>query len=128
MPATSPSTNSIRRLNRRQRKKLHVGEFKAWVFHVRIHFKQALDVAAYAIFIEAFIVWIETQKLSVGGFGGCLPILETEGIIDTARRGSPTEQDRLAVAAWLNNCPEVASVNLGELVDGWYGWNLDESA
>lgn len=123
MQQTYPSKTSIRHLNRRQRKKLHVGEFKTLVFQVQIHFKQALDEVAYATFMDAFIAWIETQKLSIGGFGGCLPIWETEGVVDTEGRGSPTEADRQAVAAWLNNSTDVASVNVGELVDGWYGLN-----
>jgi uncharacterized protein YggL (DUF469 family) len=117
-----PSARTIRRLNRRQRKKLHVGEFQELVFEVRVQFRQLLDDAALDTFLDEFIEYIESRQLVVGGMGGQLPLTTTDGVVSTWGRGSPTEEDRSAVVNWLLQRPEVASAAAGDLVDGWYGW------
>lgn len=117
-----PSAGKLKRLNRRQRKKLRVGEFQELVFEIRMTFSQPLDEAAYDAWWDAFIGLIESRQLAVGGLGGRLPLTETEGIVSTQSRGSPTEEDRQAVLLWLQHRPEVASTEAGEFVDGWYGW------
>jgi uncharacterized protein YggL (DUF469 family) len=55
--------------------------------------------------------------------GGHLPLAETSGVVQTMRRGSPSEEDRQFVVNWLRQRPEVASAEVGELVDGWYDWD-----
>ena len=45
-----PSARTLRRLNRRQRKKLRVGEFQELVFEVRVQFRQPMDDAAHDAF------------------------------------------------------------------------------
>ena len=117
------SAGRLRRLNRRQRKKLRLGEFQELVFEIRVHFHQPLDDAAYDSFLDAFIDFIESRKLAVGGLGGRLPLAETDGIISAWGRGSPAEEDRQAVLAWLHERPEAALAEVGEFVDGWYGWD-----
>ena len=62
-----PSARTIRRLNRRQRKKLHVGEFQELVFEVRVQFRQLMDDAAHDAFLDGFIELIESRQLAVGG-------------------------------------------------------------
>lgn len=116
-----PSARKRRRLNRRQRKKLRVGEFQELVFEVRVQFHQPMDDAAHDAFLDGFIEKIESRHLAVGGMGGQLPLRETDGVVSAWGRGSPTEVDRAAVADWLRQRPEVASVDVGDLVDGWYG-------
>lgn len=120
-----PTTEQLRRLNRRQRKKHRVGEFRELVFEVRAKFHQALDETAYDSFIDAFIGMIESRRLAVGGMGGRLPLVETDGMVSAACRGSPSDDDRRAVAGWLRQRAEVASAKAGDLVDGWYGWDQD---
>lgn len=117
-----PSARTIRRLNRRRRKKLHVGEFQELVFEVRVQFRQPMDDAAHDAFLGGFIELIESRQLAVGGMGGQLPLTATDGVVSTWGRGSPTEEDRSAVVNWLLQRPEVASAAAGDLVDGWYGW------
>ena len=41
------SAGRLRRLNRRQRKKLRLGEFQELVFEIRVHFHQPLDDTAH---------------------------------------------------------------------------------
>jgi hypothetical protein len=117
------SAGRLCRLNRRQRKKLRLGEFQELVFEIRVRFHQPLDEAAYDPFLDAFIEFIESCQLAVGGLGGRLPLAETDGIISAWGRGSPVEEDRQAILAWLHERPEVAFAEVGEFVDGWYGWD-----
>lgn len=113
----------LRRLNRRQRKKLRLGEFQELIFEVRARFHAPLDEPAYELFIDSFIEFLEVNRLCVGGMGGRLPLLETDGMIDVWGRGSTTEQHRQMVQTWLQARAEVTEAEAGELVDGWYGWD-----
>lgn len=115
-----PSAPAIRRLNRRQRKKLRVGEFQEHVFDVRMQFHQPLVDAALDVFLDGFIAFAEARRLVVGGLGGALPLSETEAVVSTAGRGSPSESDRHAVLDWLRQRPEVAGAEAGDFIDGWY--------
>lgn len=117
-----PSARKLRCLNRRQRKKLHVGEFKESVFEVRIQFHQPMDDTVHDAFLDEFIDLIESRHLAVGGLGGRLPLRETDGMVSAWGRASTTEMDRIAVLGWLRKRPEVVSADTGDLVDGWYGW------
>lgn len=123
MPTHLPSTRKLTSLNRRQRKKLRVGEFQEFVFEVQIYFNRALDEVTFDSFLDDFIEFIECRCLNLGGFGGRLPIRETDGIISTWGRGSTTDEDRRAVQGWLMQYPEVANANTGALIDGWYGYS-----
>lgn len=117
-----PSTRSIRRLNRRQRKKLHVGDFQELVFEVLIRFRSPLEEGSYNAFLDEFVALIESRHLAVGALGGRVPFVETDGIVLAWGRGSPTDEDRQAVVDWLRQHPEVAAAEAGEFVDAWYGW------
>jgi uncharacterized protein len=121
MEKQATSKKRIRRLNQRQRKKLRLGEFQELIFLVRIQFQHPLDEIADGVFLSDFIDFIESRKLLIGGMGGTSPQVETDGIIQ-ASRGSPSEDDRYAVVAWLCARSEVATASAGDLVDGWYGW------
>lgn len=117
-----PSAARLKRLNRRQRKKLRVGEFQELVFEVRMTFHQPADEASYSGLLDAFIDLIESRRLAVGGLGGRLHLVETDGIVSAWGRGSPTEEDRQSVLDWLKHRPEVLHADVSEFVDGWYGW------
>lgn len=123
MLAHRPSTKKLMRLNRRQRKKLRMGEFQEFVFEIKIHFNQALDEAAFDKFLDEFIEFIESRQLIIAGLGGRLPLQETDGIVSTWGRGSTTEKDRQAVRDWLTQHPTVANANTGAFIDGWYGYS-----
>lgn len=109
-------------LNRRQRKKLRVGELQELVFEVLIRFHQPMTGAGLDAFWDDFIDLIESCRLGAGGLGGRLPLLETDGVISTLNQGSPAEDDWLAVQDWLRKRVEVLAVEVGEFADGWYGW------
>jgi uncharacterized protein YggL (DUF469 family) len=110
----------IRRMNRRQRKKLRLQEFQELIFTVRAKFSRPLDENAYDPLLDDFIAFIESRDLDVGGMGGRLPLSETEGVIQAWKRRSPTEEDRRAVVAWLSSRPEVVEASADDFVDGWH--------
>lgn len=116
------SAGRLRRLTRRQRKKLHAGEFQQLLFEAKVRFQQPLDDAAYDPFMEAFTDFVESRQLIIAGFGGQLPLVETDGVVASMGRGSPTEEDRQAVLAWLRARPEVAHAEVEDFVDAWHGW------
>jgi uncharacterized protein YggL (DUF469 family) len=120
MPRLSISKTRLRRPNRRQRKKLRVGEFQEFIFAVDATFKSAMEAPAYEAFIDAFTGFSHATGFSVGGMGGRLPITRTCAWIQKSGRGSATPEQRDAPASWLLGRPEVASAGAGDLVDGWY--------
>ena len=114
-----PSARKLVRLNRRQRKKLRVGEFQELVFEVGIRFGQPMEGPRLDAFVDGFIDLVESRRLAAGGGGGGL---EAQWVVSTWNRGSATEDDRRAVLDWLLPHPEVVDAKAGALIDGWYGW------
>lgn len=121
MKRDARSTARVRRLNQRQRKKLRVGEFTEYVFDVELTFRELIDDDAHSALIDDLFGFIEERGMIGGGFGGRFPLTETSGVITAMERGSPSEDDREAVAQWLRARPEVANVSVHALVDGWHG-------
>ncbi len=120
---TANSRRKVRRMNRRQRKMMHVAEFQEFVFEVELTFRTPFDEAAYDIFVDDLIGLIESRRLSVGGLGGQLFLETTSGIVSAWSRGSPTEEDRHAIQGWLQQRTDVAASIVGPFIDGWYGWD-----
>ena len=102
-----------------------MGEFQELCFEIRIRFQQPIDEEMLDTFLDNFIQWIESRRLIVGGLGGALPLLATSGVISALKRGSPSEEDRQATLHWVRQQPEVVDAEVGEFVDGWYGWDDD---
>ncbi len=118
------NTNTcLHKLNRRQRKKHHLGEFQEFVFEIAIAFKQAMDEAQHDRFLDDLIDFIESRDMLVAGLGGRYPISDTDGVIQASDRPSPSDEDRSAVRDWLLARPEVHAVTIGDLRDAWYGWD-----
>ena len=121
-PNWKPSRGRLRRLNRRQRKRLHVGEFTETGFEIRIEFVAPLADEALDRFTTKLLELAGVRRLLIGGLGGRLPLTRTEGFVVRDGRGSPSEEDRHAIVDWLRTQPEVASVSSSDPVDAWYGW------
>lgn len=114
------SKGRIRRLNQRQRKKLHLGQFQQLIFSVRAEFPHTLEEVAYDSLWNDFIDFLQDRKLVIGGMGDHT---EVDGVIQ-AWRGTASEDDRQAVKEWLSARTEVKIVSVGVLVDGWYEYDL----
>ncbi len=102
--------------SRRLRKKLHVDEFQELGFEVEIHWTAQAVAADMDVLFWRFIAEvIEGQGLCFGGS-------DSAGFI--YRQGaSVTEDDRAALARWLEASSDVASFTVGPLVDAWYPEN-----
>ncbi len=121
----TPSKSRVDRMNRRQRKKLHVAEFKQLGFTLAGSFRP--QEATYDDFLDEFLVFAESRKLLVGGSFSAKPgddagldlLVQSEGL------ASCTDEDRQAMLDWLGKRPEVASVSASELIDAWYDYEFD---
>ena len=121
----SAASNRLRSLNRRQRKKYHLGEFREWGVSLGWTFRNKEDEVAVDAFIDAFLNIVEEREL---GFGGGFRPDGGDGFTCRMNRGSVTEEDRAALLTWLKRHPAVASAQAGELRDAWHGWQDDEIA
>lgn len=102
-----------KRHNLRQRKKLHLGEFKELGFTVEIEFVEGLSDAAQDVFLDDFVGQvIEVRSLMYGGS-------YSYGFVCRDTRCDASEEDRTAVREWLAQRAEVASATVSELVDAW---------
>jgi uncharacterized protein YggL (DUF469 family) len=114
-------------MRKRLRKKLRLREFREYGFDVSYRLRDGFPTAEADDFLFRFLEHaIEANGLSCGG-GGRPP--DYEFCVTSARRGSPTEEQRAAVGAWLDGQSEVAQHSLGEFFDAWHGPDdLDDSA
>ncbi|WP_150559709.1 YggL family protein [Pandoraea bronchicola] len=105
------------RHNRRQRKKLHLGEFTELGFKVSAGLVSTLNDGARDQLLDAFIEdCIEPLELSFGGGLGD----HFGGYVTSAIRGrSALEEQRDKVCAWLRSRPEFSGVEVGPLTDAW---------
>jgi len=118
------SSSRMRRLTPRQRKKLRVGEFQEHCFDVEIVFRSPIDDAPHSAFIDDFFSFLEQRGMLGGGFGGREPIARTDGVVAMIGRGSPSEQDREAVAQWLRSRAEIADARALDFKDAWHGYDF----
>ncbi|MDM5179523.1 50S ribosome-binding protein YggL [Massilia sp. DJPM01] len=105
------------RLNRRQRKKKHVGEFQEFCFVVEARFRSSPDWPALHAMLDEFIdVAIEGQDLVFGG-----GVAEAfHGVVSSGVRYAPLgECHRASVGAWLENQALLEDVIVGPLIDAW---------
>jgi len=112
-PTPPPTGQRLRRLNRRQRKKFHAGEFRELGVEMKASFQPDAD---HETVFDAFIRTIEARKLY---FCGTVAGGELDGVV-FASRGSPSAEDQQAVLAWLRNRREVIEAGMGQPVDLWY--------
>ena len=64
---------------------------------------------------------IEARTLAFGDGAGCDDKLD--GFITRAGRDSATEEDRAALAAFLDGGKEIAPHEVGALRDAWHCWD-----
>ncbi|MBL9139247.1 MAG: YggL family protein [Verrucomicrobiales bacterium] len=108
-------------MNRRLRKKKHLGEFRQFGVSLECRFHPGLSPQMFDRFTDEFIgAAVETRSLLFGGGGSAE--LGWSGIVSTSRRyDSLTEEDRSALLVWLENRPEVAMSRLSNPWDIWHG-------
>ena len=110
----------LAKMRKRLRKKKRVGEFQELCFELRAELRSDLDDAELEGFVDRLIDTVEARKLSFGGGAGRNQLLE--GVVTRDGRGSTTEDDRAALAAFLEAEGIIVRHDVGALVDAWYGW------
>jgi len=112
-------------MNKRLRKKKHLGEFRELGFLLRFQIDPALSTEARDALIDRWLQEnIEAHGLSFGGGG----LHAFEGFVCRADRGSATDAHRAAVASWLAAQPGVTGHAVFPLVDAWYGHEKADEA
>lgn len=108
-------------MRKRLRKKKRVGEFQELCFELHADLKPDLSEADLDAFVGRLIHVVEARKLSFGGGAG--RDLKLNGVVARDGRGSATEDDRAALAAFLEADGLVVGHQVGALQDAWYGWD-----
>lgn len=104
-------------MNKRLRKKKHVGEFREDGFYIKAQLSFLKnDSPECDKFVDDLIEFVESKNLYIGGGVGT----ETD-VFCTRYKGSCTEDDRQTVSEYLKNHPLVIRFKVGPLVDAWYG-------
>lgn len=119
------SRRALRRLNARQRKKYHLGEYQNLIFCVQGCLKSEYQTfAAFEQFCGKLLSFIAANGICMTSCGGAA---DFQIIFDTARRSVPalTAAQRQTVLEMLLSLPELAHLRAGNLIDGFYA---DESA
>jgi uncharacterized protein len=106
-------------MRKRLRRKQRLGEFRENVFGVRYSLRPGLHAGAADDFLWLFLEQaIEANGLLCGGGGQGE---NWEFYVSLAGRGSPSEEQRAAVGAWLAQQAVVRAYAVGEFFDGWHG-------
>lgn len=113
MPAPSKGKH-----NRRQRKKLRLGEFQEFGFEVTAETARELAPAERDTFVDALVAAADERGLLLGG--GFQDTLELFAITD-AENSSATEEQRESLKTWLVARAELKNVEVGPLKDAWHG-------
>lgn len=108
-------------MNKRLRKKKRVGEFKELGFELLGDLRPGLAGADLDAFVDRLIDVVEARKLGFGGGAGRDDKLD--GFVTRMGRGSATEEDRAALAAFLAGDDAIIRHEVGALRDAWYGWD-----
>ncbi len=105
--------------SKRLRKKLFQDEFATFGFELECEFKRELSEENISQFVDSFFI----DAINAEGlvFGGGLSSKRLSGfVVSNKRYGSTTEEDKAKLLAWLNAQPQVAKVELGEIIDANY--------
>jgi len=104
-------------MNKRLRKKKRVGEFKELGFELLGELRPGTSDDDVDAFVDRLIVAVEARRLGFGGGGGRDG--KFEGFVTRMGRGSATEDDRTALAAFLAGDVDVVRHEVGALKDAW---------
>lgn len=108
-------------MNKRLRKKKHLGEFRQMGFSAECRLRSGLSSAEFDKFTDEFIAQaIEANRLVFGGGGS--PDRGWSGVVCRDHsHDSTTDGNKAAVRHWLERRPEVESFRLSDFWDVWHG-------
>lgn len=120
-PQATPLTQKQRHLNRRQRKKNHLGEFQEWGLSIAAPLVGCDTDATMDAFIDDFLAVVESHKLMFGGGFGTASVAELDGVLAKPWRGSMMQAQAESVMAWLAADGRVDAVTSCIWIDSWHG-------
>jgi hypothetical protein len=116
---TDVNTKKAPQRSKRLRKKLFQDEFATFGFELECEFKSDLSEEKISEFVDSFFIDAINGEGLV--FGGGLSSKRLSGFVGSAKRyGSATEADKAKLHAWLSAQPQVAKVELSEIIDANY--------
>lgn len=94
----------------------------AYILRIRIHPQrlQRGGISVAGLFLDRRIDVVDARQLAFSGGAGRDDKLE--GFITRVGRGSATEDDRVALVAFLEGDDAVVRHDVGPLRNAWYGW------
>jgi uncharacterized protein YggL (DUF469 family) len=104
-------------MNRRLRKKHHLGEFTELGFEIHADLRADLSDDDIDAFFGRWLAILETRELLFSGSGGRGKF---EGFVTRAGRDSATEDDRQAIASFLGADAIILRHQVDELRDAWH--------
>ncbi len=112
------SSNRLKRLKPRQRKKMRVGEFRELGFHLIATFKDGVAPEAQDSLLDGWLTAVDDADVSFGGhFDGANRL---EGVVFPVGGVKITDEIRASMVEWLKARSEIAAVEAGELIDLWH--------
>jgi uncharacterized protein YggL (DUF469 family) len=117
--ATPANAKKAPQRSKRLRKKLFQDEFATFGFELECEFKNDLADETISQFVDSFFIdAINAENLA---FGGGLSSKRLSGFVGSNQRyGSATEADKAKLLVWLKAQPQVATVELGDIIDANY--------
>jgi uncharacterized protein len=112
--------NAVRRYNKRQMKKKHLGQFQELGFMVEAALPAAMDSSGRNAVLYRFIN--EAVEANGLAFGGGMSEDFSGFVVSAKAYGKVEENHRALVQAWLERQGELTNVVVGPLRDAWYGW------
>jgi len=112
-------------MNRRMRKKRHLGEYQEFGFNVRFQVRPDEADPDFMGFENEFI--LDAIEANLLGFGGSIGDSYDGFVVrmDPRARGkcceSVTPEQRSTLERWLLAHPRVFDLHVGPLIDAWYG-------
>ncbi|MFZ2960974.1 MAG: 50S ribosome-binding protein YggL [Candidatus Ozemobacteraceae bacterium] len=107
------------------RKKRHVGEYQEFGFYVKFRVKPDPSDPDFMVFWDECILdGIEANLLCCGGKTGESWDVFVCYMDPRSRRKckqSVTPEQRSVLVTWLTDHPRVFDLNIGPLIDAWYG-------
>ncbi len=104
-------------MNRRLRKKHHLGEFKQLGFQLRADFRPDVSESDIDAFFDRWLDVLEKHDLLFSGSAGGSKF---EGFIMCAGRDNATEEHRQVIGASLTGDAIFLSNEVDELSDAWH--------
>lgn len=114
-PHNPHSLQRLKKLKPRQRKKMHVGEFREQGFHFVLTLQNA---ELQSSLLAHLLAKMDETGVILGGHFSKADQLE--GFITLAANDSSAHGQYAELITWLNGLTEVKSVEAAELIDAWH--------